>query len=106
MTSLEVAGSDRPVIGSVTINFAADSMGVDTPCNDMGGPVTYTTDRLEVGPLASTEMGCEPALMDQDRVIAEALASNPEWQLSDESLTLTGGGAVIIADSTEGDLGP
>ncbi len=100
VTSITVDGTDTPVIQPVTVTFMADSISVDTPCNDMGGPVTYTDTRLEVGPLASTLMGCEPALMQQDQVIADMLAANPAWQIADGELTLTGGGTVIVADSS------
>jgi heat shock protein HslJ len=99
VTSITVDGRQVAVIDPVTISFAADSIAVDTPCNDMGGSITYTETRLEVGPLASTRMGCEPALMEQDQVIAAALSANPTWQVADGSLTLTGEGTTIVADS-------
>jgi heat shock protein HslJ len=41
-------------------------------------------------------MACEPALMEQDQVIADALAANPTWQVSGEQLTLTGGSTTIV----------
>lgn len=99
VTSITVDGTQVAVIDPVTISFAADSIAVDTPCNDMGGSIAYTETRLEVGPLASTRMGCEPALMEQDQVIASALSANPTWQVADGSLTLTGEGTTIVADS-------
>ena len=99
VTSITIDGTEAPVIEPVTITFTADSISVDTPCNDMGGTLTITDTRLEVGPLASTRMGCEPALMEQDRVIADALAANPTWQVADGDLTLTGAGTTIVADS-------
>jgi heat shock protein HslJ len=42
-------------------------------------------------------MACEPALMEQDQVIADALAANPTWQIADGELTLSGGSTVIVA---------
>jgi heat shock protein HslJ len=44
-------------------------------------------------------MGCETALMEQDQVIADALAANPTWQLAGEQLTLTGGSTTIVGDN-------
>lgn len=99
VTSITVDGAEAVVLEPVTISFAADSIAVDTPCNDMGGSITYTETRLEIGPLASTRMGCETALMEQDQVIADALAANPTWQVADGNLTLTGAGTTIVADS-------
>jgi heat shock protein HslJ len=99
VTTLTVDGNDREVIGPVEIAFTADTISVMTPCNGMSGPVTYSESTLTVGPLAATKMACEPVLMDQDQVIADALAANPTWSLSGETLTLTGGGTVIVGDN-------
>ena len=95
VTTIAVDGADREVFGPVEIAFTADSISVATPCNGMSGPVTYSETTLTVGALAATKMACEPALMEQDQVIADALAANPAWQLSGETLTLTGGGTVM-----------
>jgi len=106
VTSITVDGAEAVVLEPVTITFAADSIAVDTPCNDMGGSISYTDTRLEVGPLASTRMACEPALMNQDGVIAGALAANPTWQVTDGNLTLTGAGTTIVADSAADGVQP
>ena len=101
VTAITIDGGDREVFDPVKISFAADSISVATPCNGMSGPVTYSETTLTVGALASTKMACEPPLMEQDQVIADALAANPTWQGSGSHLTLTGGGTVITADSTQ-----
>ena len=95
ITSITVGGAEREVIGPVEIAFTADTISVATPCNGMSGSVTYSETTLTAGPLAQTMMACEPELMEQDQVIANALAANPTWQLSGETLTLTGGGTVV-----------
>lgn len=95
VTSITVDGAEREVLGPVEVAFTADSISVATPCNGMSGPVTYSESTLTVGALAATKMACEPKLMEQDQVIADALAANPTWQLAGETLTLTGGGTVI-----------
>ena len=99
VTSITVDGTAREVLGPVKIAVTADTISVMTPCNGMSGPVTYSESTLTVGALAATKMACEPALMEQDQVIADALAANPTWQLSGEQLTLTGGGTVIAGDN-------
>ena len=106
VTTLTVDGADREVLGPVEIAFTADTISVATPCNGMSGPVNYSESALTVGPLASTKMACEPALMEQDQVIANALAANPTWQLSGETLTLTGGGTVIAGDNLLSEVTP
>jgi heat shock protein HslJ len=106
VTAISVAGSDVEVQQPVVITFRADAVAIDTPCNDMGGSVEYGEGTLTVGPLASTKMGCEPALMEQDQVIAETMAANPTWQLSNGRLTLTGGATVITAESATAGVSP
>jgi heat shock protein HslJ len=97
VTTITVDGTDREVLPPVEIVFTADSVNVATPCNGMSGPVTYSETTLTVGALAQTKMACEPALMEQDQVIADALAANPTWQIADGELTLSGGSTVIVA---------
>lgn len=98
VTTITVDGADRDVLAPVEIAFTADSISVATPCNGMSGPVTYSETTLTVGALAQTKMACEPALMEQDQIIADALAANPTWQVTDGALTLTGAGTVIVAE--------
>ena len=95
VTAITVDGTQREVLGPVVITFEAETLSVATPCNGMGGDVTYSPTTLTVGPLAATLMACEPELMEQDRVIAEALEADPTWQLVDGTLTLTGAGTSI-----------
>ena len=99
VATIAVDGAALEVLGPVEISFTADTISVATPCNGMSGSVTYSESTLTVGALAATKMACEPALMEQDQVIANALAANPTWQLSGETLTLTGGGTVIVGDN-------
>jgi heat shock protein HslJ len=99
VTTITVDGTQREVLGPVEIAFTADSISVMTPCNGMSGPVTYSESTLSVGALAQTKMACEPALMEQDQVIADALAANPTWQLAGEQVTITGGGTAIVGDN-------
>jgi len=100
VTTITVDGGTREVIDPVEITFDTGTVSVATPCNDMSGPVTYSDSVLTFGALVSTKMACEPALMEQDQVLADALAANPTWQLASGTLTLTGGGTVIVAESS------
>jgi heat shock protein HslJ len=99
--SITVGGTEREVFPPLVISFSPTGVGVATPCNSMNGELTYSGSTLEIGPLASTKMACEPALMEQDQVVAEALESNPTYEVVDGRLTLTGGGTVIFAEAAE-----
>jgi heat shock protein HslJ len=97
--TITVDGAEREVLEPVAISFTAQGIGVATPCNPMSGGVTYDGATITIGPLAGTKMACEPALMDQDQVLAEALQGTPQWSLTDGQLTLTGGGTVIVGEA-------
>jgi heat shock protein HslJ len=53
----------------------------------MGGPYAIDGERLVVGPLAMTEMACQPALMEQDAWLA-ALLDGAVVSLAGDTLTL------------------
>ncbi len=99
--TISVEGAEREVLEPVAISFTAQGIGVATPCNPLSGPVTYEGPTLTVGPLVSTKMGCEPALMEQDQVLAQALEGTPQWSVTDGQLTLTGGGTVIVGQALQ-----
>ena len=62
------------VAGSrVRLRFGGGQVGASAGCNSMGGPYTIVGDRLVAHQLATTEMACDPALMDQDRWLASLL---------------------------------
>lgn len=94
--SITVDGAEREVLDPVAISFTAQGIGISTPCNPMSGSATYDGATLAIGPLAATKMACEPALMDQDAVLAAAIEGTPAWTLVDGQLTLTGGGTVVV----------
>lgn len=106
VTSFTVGEAQRQVQGPVTITFTADSVSVDTPCNDMGATVEYSPTTLTVGLVVATEMACEPVLMEQDRLVAGVLAGNPTWTVADGVLTLTSGSTVITADASADGVTP
>ncbi|MBM3687687.1 MAG: META domain-containing protein [Actinobacteria bacterium] len=106
VTSFTVGDPEREVQGPVTISFTADSISVDTPCNDMGATVEYSPTTLTVGPVAATQMACEPALMEQDQLIANVLTGNPTWDVADGILTLTSGSTTITAEATADGVAP
>lgn len=106
VTAITVDGQDRAVLEPVVFTFTADAVSVGTPCNGLSGPAEYSDTTITVGALASTKMACEPALMEQDQVLADALAATPTWALSQGRLTLTGGTTVISAESVTEDVSP
>src|SRR3990172_738506 len=89
--------SDRTVEGRTLVQgstlrlaFSSGQVSVNAGCNSMSGPYRIDGARLVVDELATTEMGCEPPLMDQDRWVADLL-DGATVALDDDTLTLTKG---------------
>ncbi|MBA3877939.1 MAG: hypothetical protein C0498_13640 [Anaerolinea sp.] len=74
-TFLSTGLEGRPLVAGSTVRltFQAGQIGANAGCNSMGGPYRIEGDRLIADELATTEMACEPALMEQDRWLAELL---------------------------------
>ena len=76
------------VAGSrVRLRFGGGQVGASAGCNSMGGPYAIVGDRLVARQLASTEMACDPALMDQDRWLA-SLLDGATIALAGDTMTL------------------
>ncbi len=83
------------VAGSrVSLRFGGGQVGASAGCNSMGGPYAIVGDRLVADRLATTEMACDPALMDQDRWLA-GLLDGATIALAGDSLTLAKDGVGI-----------
>ena len=73
-----------------------DSVGWRADCNFFGARVDVTEERLLVGQIAGTEMGCAKPQNRQDRWMLRFFASDPKWRIRrDETLKLTAGDRVI-----------
>jgi heat shock protein HslJ len=101
----QVMQDDAPyplVKGSqIRLTFDEDTIGASAGCNSMGGDASWSTGTLVVDTLATTEMACDDALMDQDVWLADLLGSEPTLLLADDTLTLTGGGTVVVLSDEE-----
>lgn len=79
---------------TVTIEFGDDTITARAGCNTLTGGATWTDGTLDTSTLASTAMGCEQDLADQDMWLSTFLAGSPALELSGSTLTL--------GDDTEG----
>lgn len=64
-------------------------------CNTYGGTVNVTAERLLLGEISGTQVGCRDELHEQDEWLVGFFAADPRWRLGDDMLTLTSGEAVI-----------
>jgi heat shock protein HslJ len=79
----------------VTLAFEEGRLRASAGCNTMGGNYRLDGRSLVTDQLAMTEMGCPPALMDQDTWLADLLTSRPTLDLDGDELTLTSGPTVL-----------
>jgi heat shock protein HslJ len=83
------ASAPAIVIGTVRLEFSEDGrVTAQTGCNGVRGQVSVQDSTLVAGPLTSTRMACEPALMEQERWVTEMLSSHPRLELSGPYLAL------------------
>ncbi len=95
-TFLSTAISGRALVpgSQVRLSFDDGRIGANAGCNSMSGSYAVDGGRLVVGALATTEMGCDPPLMDQDAWLAGFL-DGALVTLAGDMLTLAGDGVTL-----------
>ena len=90
-TFLSTGAEGRALVAGSTVRLAFEDgqVSASAGCNSMGGPYRIEGDRLVAGQLMTTEMACDPALMEQDRWLADLLGGST-IALDGDTLTLTG----------------
>jgi heat shock protein HslJ len=80
----------------IRLQFSEDGqITASAGCNTIGGAVEITADQIDVGVLSTTDMGCDPALHEQDEWLADFLASDPRYALDGDRLVLRDDGTTI-----------
>lgn len=105
-TSVTEAGQDRPLVDGtrIELDFADGGIRANAGCNSLGGQVSTTPDRIMTGEMASTAMGCDAPLHDQDEWLFGFLDADPSYTLDGHTLRLESGDTVIeLADSEVAD---
>jgi heat shock protein HslJ len=91
-TGITENGSPHQLAGQtrVRMRFTGDDRLIaDAGCNSMQGSVRVDGGRIEVSDLASTGMGCEQQVMEQDAWLSRILSSKPSWKLDRDTLTIS-----------------
>jgi heat shock protein HslJ len=106
--STQVSGPDAvPLVdGSrVVLEFEDGRLSGTGGCNRLGGSYEVDGDALVLaGPLITTEMACDPPLMEQDAWVAALLEARPTLTLEGDTLTLaTEGVTLAMLDRTVAD---
>jgi heat shock protein HslJ len=83
----------------VTVEFKDDGgLTWRAQCNTAAADVEITPDRLDVGQISSTEMGCAEPAMQQDDELAAFFEADPDWSLDGNRLTLSSDQGSIEVD--------
>jgi heat shock protein HslJ len=88
-----VHGGDQlpvPDRAPITMTIDGTQVGGTAACNHYGGELTLSGDRLTIGAMTMTEMGCDPPIMEAESRYIAALAAVERWTRVDEELTLAG----------------
>ena len=76
----------------ITMSIDGDQVSGRAACNSYFGTVTIDANRLTIGELGATEMGCEPAVMDAEAAFIAALLEVTAFDRNGDLLTLSGPG--------------
>jgi heat shock protein HslJ len=74
----------------VTLVVDGEQAGGVSACNHYGGRVEVDGDTVSIGELGSTEMACEPPVMDLEQRYLTALAAVERGERTGDTLTLSG----------------
>ncbi|WP_168708294.1 MULTISPECIES: META domain-containing protein [unclassified Rhodococcus (in: high G+C Gram-positive bacteria)] len=107
----EVSGHALVPGTSITISMASTggAAAFNSGCNTLfgtlnseAGVVNGPGAEASNGPMGSTMMACDDALMEQDRWLQEFLDSTPVWILGEDTVTLSSPAGSITATRVEG----
>lgn len=97
-TSVTEDGQPRSLVDGTEIRLTFHDDGrltANAGCNTIGAPVEVEADRLVTGDLSVTEMGCDPALHDQDEWLLGLLGDDPGYTLDGDRLEISAAAAVV-----------
>lgn len=75
-------------VGDLTVEFANGKVFGSGGCNRFNGGYKTTGNQVAIGPLASTFMACEPAVMQQETRFLAALQGAQRYEVNDQGLQI------------------
>lgn len=91
-------GEPRPLVEDTSVEVTFERRGIlgfQAGCNLHGAELEITSERLLVGAIEGTAMGCPGGRQEQDAWLGEFFRSGPQWELTGDRLTLSSDGRVI-----------
>lgn len=99
--STTVTGHDLVADTVIEISFTVDSVSARAGCNTMFGGYTIDDGVLDVGVMATSQMGCSDELMAQDTWLSDFLTSRPAIALDGDTLVLSGDDATLSLSAVQ-----
>lgn len=102
-TEVTKDGEHRPLLLDTRIEVTFERRGVlgfQAGCNLHGADLEIRSERLVVGQIESTAIGCPGGLEEQDRWLASVFDSDPRWELRGDRLILSADRSVIELEGT------
>lgn len=88
---------------TVTAVFGADgNLSGNGGCNNYNGSYTTDGDNITIGPVATTRMACEQAVMDQETAYLNALAKAATYTLGKDSLEVRDADGALLVNYIAG----
>ena len=79
-----------PADAPITLIVADGEASGRAACNSYAGTLSVDGDRLSIGAMSLTEMGCDPAVMEAESRYIAALSEADGWERTGDVLTLSG----------------
>lgn len=94
------AGRKRALVpgSEIRLAFSGEHLQITAGCNLMSGRYRLDATRLEVAGLASTEMGCEQPLMEQDAWVAGLFAAPVQLMTGNDAAVISGDVVLGLVD--------
>ena len=93
------AGSTTAAVpdADATLTFGEDgTVNGSSGCNSIGGEYTVDGNQLTFGPITSTLMACDEPRSTQESAVTQVLSDTAEFEIEDQTLTLTNDGVVLV----------
>lgn len=100
VTGVTEVGEPRALVkgSEIRLRFDGDRLGISAGCNSMGGTYVLDGTRLTVSDLATTDMGCDAALMEQDTWVAGLFDRDVQLTTGTDASLISGDVVLTLAD--------
>jgi heat shock protein HslJ len=83
-----------------TLTFAENgTVSGSSGCNSLSGEYTVEGSQITFSALTTTLMACEEPRMDQESAVLQVLSDTVEFEIENETLTITNGNMVLVFSS-------